>query len=121
MKNLFKNKDYKIKENGKVIITGDVDMEDIFQKTLQLFKTPIWTKNYDKFGNPIYIFQKKCLNPTILVKNNSCLTCTGSLLTSKDAEDFIRENREVVKVSIEEKEQIRASYEALKGIAKFNI
>ena len=43
------------------------------------------------------------------------------VLSGKDAKDFVRENREIVKVSIEEKEQIRASYEALKGIAKFNI
>ena len=43
------------------------------------------------------------------------------VLSGKDAKDFVRENREVVKVSIEEKEQIRASYEALKGIAQFAI
>ena len=42
-------------------------------------------------------------------------------LSGKDAKDFVRENREVVRVSIEEKEQIRASYEALKGIAQFAI
>ena len=43
------------------------------------------------------------------------------VLSGKDAKDFVRENREVVKVSTEEKEQIRASYEALKSIAQFNI
>ena len=43
------------------------------------------------------------------------------VLFGKDAENFVRENREVVKVSTEEKEQIRASYEALKSIAQFNI
>jgi hypothetical protein len=43
------------------------------------------------------------------------------VLSGKDAENFVRENREVVKVSTEEKEQIRASYEALKSIAQFNI
>ena len=83
MKNLFKNKNYKIKKNGKIIVTGNVDMEDIFQKSLQLFKTPIWTKNFDKFGNPIYIFQKKSLNPTIHIKKKSCFTCSGHLLIGK--------------------------------------
>ena len=43
------------------------------------------------------------------------------VLSGKDAENFVRENREVVKVSTEEKEQIRTSYEALKSIAQFNI
>ena len=42
-------------------------------------------------------------------------------LSGKDAKDFIRENKEIVKVSKEEKEEIRASYEALKKIAKFAI
>ena len=43
------------------------------------------------------------------------------VLSGKDAENFVRENREVAKVSTQEKEQIRASYEALKRIAKFSI
>ena len=43
------------------------------------------------------------------------------VLSGKDAENFVRENREVVKVSTGEKEQIRASYKALKKIAQFDI
>lgn len=42
-------------------------------------------------------------------------------LFGKDAKDFVRENRDVVKVSKEEKEKIRASYEAFKRIAQFAI
>lgn len=42
-------------------------------------------------------------------------------LSGKDAKDFVKENRDVVKVSKEEKEEIRASYHALKSIAQFAI
>ena len=42
-------------------------------------------------------------------------------LFGKDAKNFVRENKEVLKASKEEKEQIRASYEALKEIAQFAI
>lgn len=42
-------------------------------------------------------------------------------LTGKDARNFIRENKNIVKVSKEEKDKMRASYEALKEIADFAI
>ncbi len=42
-------------------------------------------------------------------------------LSGKDAKDFVKENKEVVKASEEEKKEIRASYEALKEIAQFAI
>lgn len=42
-------------------------------------------------------------------------------LSGKDAKDFVQENKEVVKVSEEEKEDIKTSYEALKSIAEFDI
>jgi len=42
-------------------------------------------------------------------------------LSGKDAKNFIRENKDVVKVSNKEKEEIKASYEALKSIAQFAV
>ena len=42
-------------------------------------------------------------------------------LRGKDAENFVESNKEVIKASEEEKEEIKASYEALKGIAQFAI
>lgn len=42
-------------------------------------------------------------------------------LFGKDAKDFVRENRDVVKASEKEKQEITASYEALKEIAQFAI
>ncbi|MDB9954255.1 hypothetical protein OAD49_01700 [Flavobacteriaceae bacterium] len=42
-------------------------------------------------------------------------------LSGKDAKNFIRENKDVVKVSKKEKEEIKASYEALKSIAQFAV
>lgn len=42
-------------------------------------------------------------------------------LSGKDAKNFVRENKHIVKVTQEEKEKIKASYEALKKIAQFAI
>ncbi|MFX0555731.1 hypothetical protein ACOCEA_02980 [Maribacter sp. CXY002] len=42
-------------------------------------------------------------------------------LYGKDARKFIEKNKKVEKVSKEEKEEIKASYEALKKIAQFAI
>lgn len=42
-------------------------------------------------------------------------------LSGKDAKNFVENNKVVVKVSKKEKEKIKASYEALKGIAQFAI
>ena len=42
-------------------------------------------------------------------------------LSGKDAKTFVKENKVVKKVSKKEKEEIKASYEALKNIAQFAI
>ena len=70
MKTIFKNKNYKIKENGRLIIHGTVDMEEVYQKCLTLTTPPFWKKTIDKLGNPIYEFQRECLKPTIHIKSN---------------------------------------------------
>lgn len=40
-------------------------------------------------------------------------------LYGKDAETFVKENKEVKKVSEEEKEEINKNYEALRKVAEF--
>lgn len=42
-------------------------------------------------------------------------------LTGKDARNFIKENKVVEKVSVEERKEIEESYEAMKEIAEFEI
>ena len=69
MKNLYKDENYTIKENGKLIVTGTLDMEEVYQKCLTLTNPPFWKKTLDKYKNPSYEFQKQDLNPTIHVKN----------------------------------------------------
>ena len=71
MKTIFKNKNYKIKENGKLIIYGSVDMEEVYQKCLTLTNPPFWKKTINKLGNPIYEFQGIDLNPTIHVESKA--------------------------------------------------
>jgi hypothetical protein len=41
------------------------------------------------------------------------------ILYGKDAEIFVKENKEVIKVSKEEKEEIKKNYETLMNIADF--
>lgn len=42
-------------------------------------------------------------------------------LFGKDAKTFVEENKEVTKITKEERQEIMASYEALKNIAQFAI